>query len=82
MDPKTPRTFDNNYYKNLQQGMGLFTSDQVLYTDKRSKGTVDLWASNSKSFQNAFVTAMTKLGRVGMKTGRNGNIRFDCGRMN
>ncbi|KAJ8546007.1 hypothetical protein K7X08_018590 [Anisodus acutangulus] len=82
MDPKTPRTFDNNYFKNLQQGMGLFTSDQVLYTDRRSKGTVDLWASNSKSFQNAFVTAMTKLGRVGVKTGRNGNIRFDCGRLN
>ncbi|MCD7459356.1 Peroxidase 51 [Datura stramonium] len=82
MDPKTPRTFDNNYFKNLQQGMGLFTSDQVLYTDRRSKGTVDLWASNSKSFQNAFVTAMIKLGRVGVKTGRNGNIRFDCGRLN
>lgn len=82
MDPKTPRIFDNNYFKNLQQGMGLFTSDQVLNTDKRSKGTVDLWAGNSNSFQNAFITAMTKLGRVGVKTGRNGNIRFDCGRMN
>ncbi|XP_009604475.1 peroxidase 51 [Nicotiana tabacum] len=82
MDPKTPRTFDNAYFKNLQQGMGLFTSDQVLYTDGRSKGTVDIWASNSKAFQNAFVTAMTKLGRVGVKTGRNGNIRFDCGRFN
>ncbi|MCE3050552.1 hypothetical protein HAX54_047494 [Datura stramonium] len=62
MDPKTPRTFDNNYFKNLQQGMGLFTSDQVLYTDRRSKGTVDLWASNSKSFQNAFVGCNDKAG--------------------
>nr|GLL26422.1 peroxidase 51-like [Ipomoea trifida] len=82
MDPVTPRTFDNVYFKNLQKGMGLFTSDQVLYTDSRSKSTVDLWANNPKAFQNAFKVAITKLGRVGVKTGRNGNIRFDCGRFN
>lgn len=63
MDPITPNTFDNVYFQNLQKGMGLFTSDQVLFTDKRSKGTVDLWASNSKVFQAAFVNAMTKLGQ-------------------
>ncbi|KAM7520410.1 hypothetical protein LguiB_019372 [Lonicera macranthoides] len=82
MDPNTPRTFDNVYFKNLQQGKGLFTSDQVLFTDTRSKPTVNTWASNSAAFQNAFVTAMTKLGRVGVKTGRNGNIRRDCGAFN
>ncbi|PWA86723.1 peroxidase 1 [Artemisia annua] len=32
MDPNTPRTFDNVYYKNLQNGQGLYTSDQVLLT--------------------------------------------------
>ncbi|KAF5736212.1 peroxidase 73 [Tripterygium wilfordii] len=30
----------------------------------------------------AFITGMTKLGRVGVKTGRNGNIRRDCGAFN
>uniref|UniRef100_A0A3Q7FJB7 Peroxidase n=1 Tax=Solanum lycopersicum TaxID=4081 RepID=A0A3Q7FJB7_SOLLC len=79
MDPITPRAFDNVYFQNLQNGMGLFTSDQVLFTDQRSKGTVNLWASNSKVFETAFVNAMTKLGRVGVKTGKNGNIRIDCG---
>lgn len=78
MDPNTPNTFDNNYYKNLQQGKGLFTSDQVLFTDSKSKPTVDAWANNSQAFQNAFVAAMTKLGRVGVKTGKNGDIRRDC----
>ncbi|KAK4341116.1 hypothetical protein RND71_039617 [Anisodus tanguticus] len=82
MDPTTPNTFDNVYFQNLQKGMGLFTSDQVLFTDKRSKGTVNVWASNSKVFQKAFVNAMTKLGRVGVKTGKNGNIRRDCGAFN
>ncbi|CAA2975043.1 peroxidase 51-like [Olea europaea subsp. europaea] len=82
MDPKTPRAFDNAYFQNLQQGKGLFTSDQVLWTDRRSRPTVDTWARNPEAFKSAFIQAMTKLGRVGVKTGRNGNIRFDCGRFN
>ncbi|XP_013606645.1 PREDICTED: peroxidase 73 [Brassica oleracea var. oleracea] len=82
MDPVTPRTFDNIYFKNLQQGKGLFTSDQVLFTDRRSRPTVDAWAKSSPAFNAAFVKAMTKLGRVGVKVGRNGNIRRDCGAFN
>ncbi|KAL8240618.1 hypothetical protein R6Q59_013973 [Mikania micrantha] len=82
MDPNTPRTFDNVYFKNLQQGKGLFTSDQVLFTDSRSKQTVNSWASSPQAFNNAFVAAMTKLGRVGVKKGQNGNIRRDCSAFN
>lgn len=82
MDPTTPRKFDNVYFKNLQQGKGLFTSDQVLFTDARSKPTVNDWAKNSNAFNSAFINAMTKLGRVGVKTKLNGNIRRDCGVFN
>ncbi|GFP96107.1 peroxidase 73 [Phtheirospermum japonicum] len=82
MDPTTPRRFDNAYFQNLVQGKGLFTSDQVLFTDTRSRNTVNTWASNSGAFNASFIQAITKLGRVGVKTGRNGNIRFDCGRFN
>lgn len=82
MDPNTPRTFDNMYYKNLQQGKGLFTSDQVLFTDTRTRPTVNTWATNNAAFQQAFITAMTKLGRVGVKTGKNGNIRSNCAAFN
>lgn len=78
MDPTTPRTFDNVYFQNLVKGKGLFTSDQVLYTDSRSQPTVRTWAKNKAAFNQAFITAMTKLGRVGVKTGKNGNIRRDC----
>ncbi|XP_073156451.1 peroxidase 73-like [Henckelia pumila] len=82
MDPTTPRTFDNAYYKNLQNGKGLFTSDQVLFTDSRSRPTVNTWASNTQAFNASFIQAITKLGRFGVKTGKNGNIRIDCGRFN
>lgn len=78
MDPTTPQTFDNAYFMNLQQGKGLFSSDQILFTDPRSKPTVDLFASNNSAFQQAFVTAITKLGRVGVLTGDQGEIRQDC----
>ncbi|KAE9614256.1 hypothetical protein Lal_00016687 [Lupinus albus] len=78
MDPNTPRKFDNVYYKNLQQGKGLFTSDQILFRDQRSRNTVNSFASNSNVFNQNFITAMTKLGRVGVKTASNGKIRADC----
>ncbi|KAJ3669843.1 hypothetical protein LUZ60_010167 [Juncus effusus] len=77
-DPSTPLAFDNQYYRNLQQGMGLLASDQILYTDSRSRPFVNSWAKSSVAFQRSFVTAMTKLGRVGVKTGVNGNIRRNC----
>ncbi|KAK9097850.1 hypothetical protein Syun_024895 [Stephania yunnanensis] len=82
MDPTTPRTFDNVYYKNLQKGMGLFSSDQILFTDSRSKDIVNIFAANNTAFQQAFVTAITKLGRVGVKTGKQGEIRRDCTAVN
>lgn len=82
MDPTTPNTFDNAYYQNLQQGKGLFTSDQALFTDNRSKATVNQFASNKAAFQQAFITAITKLGRVGVLTGNQGEIRRDCTRPN
>lgn len=82
MDPTTPRRFDNVYYKNLQQGKGLFTSDQSLFTDKRSRNIVNFFASNNKAFGRAFAAAMTKLGRVGVKTGKQGEIRHFCNMLN
>ncbi|KAK9670286.1 hypothetical protein RND81_13G191500 [Saponaria officinalis] len=82
MDPRTPTLFDNNYFWNLIQHKGLFKSDQVLYDDPRSRPTVVDWARNGTHFMRAFGQAMTKLGRVGVKTGSNGNIRTRCDAFN
>ncbi|KAL4368690.1 hypothetical protein GQ457_05G011260 [Hibiscus cannabinus] len=78
MDPETPRTFDNVYYQNLIASKGMFTSDQVLETDPNSEPTVSDFATNPGNFNAAFTTAMRKLGRVGVKTGSEGEIRIDC----
>ena len=45
LDP-SPVGFDNAFYRNLQVGKGLLGSDQVLYSDMRSRSTVDYYASN------------------------------------
>ncbi|XP_022852330.1 peroxidase 55-like [Olea europaea var. sylvestris] len=82
IDPVTPRTFDNTYFQNLVGGKGLFTSDQVLFTDPASQPTVNDFASNPSVFNGAFITAMRKLGRVGVKTRNKGEIRLDCTKFN
>lgn len=78
MDPQTPRTFDNVYYQNLVAGKGLFTSDEVLFSDLASQSTVVDFANSPGEFSGAFITAMRKLGRVDVKTGSEGEIRTDC----
>ncbi|XP_022133585.1 peroxidase 55-like [Momordica charantia] len=82
LDPTTPNTFDNAYYRNLVDGKGLFTSDEVLFTSSPSKATVMGFANNPGQFNAAFVAAMRKLGRVGVKTGAAGEIRRDCSAFN
>lgn len=78
LDPVTPQTFDNVYYQNLVVGKGLLTSDEVLFTNAASQPTVNDFANNPSDFNTAFVTAMRKLGRCGVKSGSQGEIRKDC----
>ena len=53
--------------------------EQVLQSDMRSRSTVDYCASNQGAFFDDFVAAMTKLGRIGVKTpATGGEIRWDC----
>ncbi|KAK7395915.1 hypothetical protein VNO78_16520 [Psophocarpus tetragonolobus] len=78
LDPQSPASFDNVYYQNLVSGKGLLTSDQVLFEDATSQSTVVRFANNAADFNEAFVAAIRKLGRVGIKTGNEGEIRRDC----
>ncbi|RRT54405.1 hypothetical protein B296_00027589 [Ensete ventricosum] len=78
MDPFTPTVFDNVYYRNLLKGEGLFTSDQVLFSNLLSRPVVKKFAADQSSFFMAFAASMVKLGRVGVKTGHQGEIRKDC----
>ncbi|RLN33585.1 peroxidase 51-like [Panicum miliaceum] len=63
MDVVTPR-----YFRNLRDA-----SDQVLYTDPRSRPTVDAWAQSSEAFGLG-----PRWAGSGSKTGPQGNIRRNC----
>ncbi|CAN6162895.1 unnamed protein product [Urochloa humidicola] len=78
LDGATPLGFDNEYYRNLRGGRGLLASDQALYADPRSRAAVDRYAADQDVFFGDFAVAMTRLGRVGVRTAEDGEIRRDC----
>ncbi|RWR75291.1 peroxidase 16 [Cinnamomum micranthum f. kanehirae] len=45
--------------------------------DVRSRNTANHFAKNNTAFYHAFVPAIRKLGRVGVETGNQGEIRRD-----
>ncbi|KAF8380720.1 hypothetical protein HHK36_028210 [Tetracentron sinense] len=84
LDQQTPFEFDNLYFKNLRHQMGLLTSDQVLFSggEDQCRKLVYRYAEDERVFFSAFAAAMHKLGRIGVKTGMEGEIRKDCTRFN
>lgn len=77
-DIRSPNKFDNKYYVDLMNRQGLFTSDQDLYTDKRTRGIVTDFAVNEGLFFEKFVIAMVKMGQMSVLTGTQGEIRGNC----
>nr|POE78988.1 peroxidase 12 [Quercus suber] len=57
---------------------GLFTSDQDLYTDSRTKGIVESFALDEELFFEQFAKSMIKMGQLSVLTGKKGEIRADC----
>lgn len=77
-DILTPNLFDNNYYVDLMFRQGLFTSDQDLFSDKRTREIVKSFALDQELFFEKFVVAMTKMGQLSVSAGRHGEIRANC----
>ncbi|KAL8134470.1 peroxidase 12-like [Apium graveolens] len=77
-DIRTPDEFDNQYYVDLVNRQGLFTSDQDLFTDNRTRDIVTSFADNQTLFFEKFVNAMIKMGQMEVVTGTNGEIRANC----
>lgn len=77
-DPVTPLTFDNQYFKNLETGLGLFTSDKSLFYDHRTVDLVKRFAKDQKAFFEQFGISLRKMGKIGVLTGTQGQIRKQC----
>ncbi|XP_027358376.1 peroxidase 66-like [Abrus precatorius] len=72
----TAAVFDNDYYRQLLVGKGLFSSDQSLVGDHRTRWIVEAFAKDQNLFFQEFVTSMLKLGNVDVS--ENGEVRLNC----
>ncbi|XP_054776712.1 peroxidase 66 [Prosopis cineraria] len=72
----TASVFDNDYYKRLLAGKGLFISDQAIVGDYRTRWIVEAFSYDQSLFFKEFVHSMLKLGNVGASA--NGEVRLNC----
>ncbi|KAL5226068.1 hypothetical protein ABZP36_012707 [Zizania latifolia] len=77
MDPGSAARFDAHYFVNLKLGRGLFQSDAALLTDRRAAALVHSLTCQDYFLQE-FKNAVRKMGRVGVLTGDQGEIRKNC----
>ncbi|RWR94940.1 peroxidase PX5 [Cinnamomum micranthum f. kanehirae] len=78
MDIRSPNSFDNKYYVNLINRQVLFTSDQDLLRDLRTRPFVRLFGLSQTAFFEQFAYSMVKMGQLSVLTGTQGEIRMNC----
>ncbi|CAO2817515.1 unnamed protein product [Amaranthus hypochondriacus] len=83
MDRITPRVFDENYYVMVSQNRGLFQSDAALLTNPETKSYIYQQIKNKGStFAKDFSVSMSKMIKLGVLTGNQGEVRKTCGAVN
>ena len=82
LDQNTSLVFDSEFYNQILKKKGVLQFDQELALDSSTAGFVRNFAKNRFSFSRSFADAMVKMGRVGVLTGINGEIRKNCGAFN
>ncbi|KAH7685455.1 Peroxidase protein [Dioscorea alata] len=78
LDLRSPNAFDNNYFVDLVNRQGLFTSDQDLYSDARTREIVKRFAADERLFFERFAASIVKMGQLSVLTGKQGEIRENC----
>ncbi|XP_074585385.1 peroxidase 4-like [Curcuma longa] len=84
LDLQTPTVFNNDYYNNLVAFKGLLHSDQELFKTIGSNSVplVKYYSGNTAAFFNDFVVGMIKMSDIRPLTGKKGEIRKNCRKMN
>ncbi|CAA7022129.1 unnamed protein product [Microthlaspi erraticum] len=83
LDINSAGRFDNSYFQNLIENMGLLSSDQVLFSsNEQSMELVKKYADDQEEFFEQFAESMIKMGNISPLTGSNGEIRKNCRKIN
>ncbi|XP_042416196.1 peroxidase 4-like [Zingiber officinale] len=84
LDLQTPTVFDNDYFNNLISFKGLLHSDQELYNTSGSSSAalVKSYSRSTAAFFDGFVAAMIKMSDIRPLTGKRGEIRKNCRKVN
>ncbi|XP_031274940.1 peroxidase 29-like [Pistacia vera] len=78
----TPVVFDNQYYRNILMGKGLFGVDSSLSRDPRTAAIVHKFAYDKNYFFQAFSSAFVKLSSTNVLTNAKGEVRRICNHVN
>ncbi|KAK6931974.1 hem peroxidase [Dillenia turbinata] len=83
LDATTPQKLDSVYFTNLEHGMGLLSTEQLLNSDSRTSPLISMLASQTEIFMQQFAASMVKLGTVQVLTGSDeGEVRTSCSCVN
>jgi peroxidase len=81
LDLVSPKKFDTQYFKNIVNKLGLLTSDQSMWVDSRTKGSVRA-NTDMSTFNSNFAKAMVAMSKIDVLTGSSGEIRRVCSSVN
>ncbi|OVA07785.1 Plant peroxidase [Macleaya cordata] len=87
LDNGSPADFDVNFFKNVRDGKGVLESDQRLWGDNVTREIVRKYAGTFSGllglrFDREFQKSMIKMSSIGVKTGKEGEIRKICSKFN
>ncbi|PWA67189.1 heme peroxidase [Artemisia annua] len=82
LDPGSFKTFDDSYFRLVNKRRGLLQSDAALLDDPETKAYMIQATSYGSTFFKDFGVSMIKMGRIGVLTGSQGEIRKVCSKVN
>lgn len=82
MDPGSFKTFDTKYFTTVSKRRGLFQSDAALLDHSDTRSYVLQQSYGGSSFNSDFAESMVKMGKIGVLTGKAGEIRKRCAFVN
>ncbi|KAM0012195.1 putative peroxidase [Helianthus debilis subsp. tardiflorus] len=82
LDPGSFLTFDDSYFRLVTKGRGLLESDAALLNDPETRAYLIQSISHGSTFFKDFGVSMVKMGRIGVLTGSQGEVRKVCTKTN